>query len=114
MRKSCVCPCKIKFGSLERIVASANGTITTGRLQAGSMTASDKANCAFLDFSLTNKDGNGDPYYAVLNNKPDAIKAWVKFKAGDGNNNPTASISALLSNGKKYKTQKTENWKITS
>ena len=37
----------------------------------------------------------------ILNNKPDAIKAWVKFKAGDGNNNPTASISALLSNGKK-------------
>lgn len=103
--KQCVkvasAPVKIKFGSLERIVASANGTITTGRLQAGSMTASDKANCAFLDFSLTNKDGNGDPYYAVLNNKPDAIKAWVKFKAGDGNNNPTASISALLSNGKK-------------
>lgn len=57
---------------------------------------------------------NGDPYYAVLNNKPDAIKAWVKFKAGDDNNNPTASISALLSNGKKYKTQKTANWKITS
>lgn len=94
-------PVKRKLGIIEKIVASANGTITTGRLQAGSLTASDKANCAFLDFSLTDKDGNGDPYYAVLNNKPDSIKAWVKFKAGDDNNNPTASISALLSNGKK-------------
>lgn len=49
--KQCVkvasAPVKIKFGLIERIVASANGTITTGRLQAGSLTASDKANCAF-------------------------------------------------------------------
>lgn len=88
----------VKVGSL--VAASANGTITTGRLKAGSMTASNKDNCSFLDFSSTGVDANGDPFYAVLNNKPDSMKVWVKFKAGDGNKNPKATISALLTNGK--------------
>ena len=88
----------VKVGTL--VVASANGTITTGRLKAGSMTASSKNNCSFLDFSSTDVDANGDPFYAVLNNKPDSMKVWVKFKAGDGNENPKATISALLTNGK--------------
>ena len=87
----------VKVGSI--VAASANGTITTGRLKAGSMTASSKDNCSFLDFSATAVDANGDPFYAVLNNKPDAMKVWVKFKAGDGNKNPKATISALLTNG---------------
>lgn len=103
--KTCVkvasAPVKLKLGLIERVIASANGTITTGRLQAGSPDATDKANCAFLDFTKSDTDGNGDPFFAVLNNKPDAIKAWVKFQAGDGNKNPYASLSALLSNGKK-------------
>ena len=88
----------VKVGSL--VAASANGTITTGRLKAGNMTASSKDNCSFLDFSSTDVDANGDPFYAVLNNKPDAMKVWVKFKAGEGNKNPKATISALLTNGK--------------
>lgn len=88
----------VKVGSI--VAASANGTITTGRLKAGSMTASSKDNCcSFLDFSSTDVDANSDPFYAVLNNKPDAMKVWVKFKAGDGNKNPKATISALLTNG---------------
>lgn len=80
-------------------VASANGTITTGRLQAGSASASNPDNCAFLDLSNKELDANSDPFYTVLNNKPDYIKAWVKFHAGDGNKNPKATISALLTNG---------------
>lgn len=103
--KTCVkvtsAPVKLKIGNFERVIASANGTITTGRLQAGSTTASSNENCAFLDFSSKDKDGNGDPYYSVLNYKPDAIKVWVNYKAGDGNKNPQASISAILSNGEK-------------
>lgn len=87
----------VKVGSL---VAAANGTITTGRLKAGNMSPSSKDNCSFLDFSSTGVDANGDPFYAVLNNKPDSMKVWVKFKAGDGNKNPKATISALLTNGK--------------
>lgn len=80
-------------------IASANGTITTGRLQAGSTTANDPKNCSFLDFSHSDLDGNGDPFYTVLNNKPDSLKAWVKFHAGKDNKNPTATISALLTTG---------------
>ena len=44
------------------VVASANGTITTGRLKAGSMTASSKDNCSFLDFTSKDVDANGEPY----------------------------------------------------
>ncbi len=80
-------------------IASANGTITTGRLQAGSTTAENPKNCSFLDFSHTEVDGKGDPFYTVLNNKPDSLKAWVKFHAGKDNKNPTATISALLTTG---------------
>lgn len=87
----------VKFMGM--VMASANGTITTGRLQAGSADATSNKNCSFLDFSSTDVDANGDPFYAVLNNKPDAMKVWVKFKAGDGNKNPKATISALLTNG---------------
>ena len=87
----------VKFMGM--VVASANGTITTGRLQAGSADATSNKNCSFLDFNSTDVDANGDPFYAVLNNKPDAMKVWVKFKAGDGNKNPKATISALLTNG---------------
>lgn len=97
--KQCVkvasAPVKVGFIT----AASANGTITTGRLQAGSMNASDKANCSFLDFSKKDVDGNGDPFYAVLNNKPDSINVWVKYHAGADNKNPHATISALLTNG---------------
>ena len=79
--------------------ASANGTITTGRLQAGSVKASSTDNCSFLDFESTDKDGNGDPFYAILNNKPDAVKVWVKYSAGEGNQNPHATVSAILTDG---------------
>lgn len=80
-------------------VASANGTITTGQLQTGSPTATDKKNCAFLNFKNTEIDGNGDPFYTVLNNRPDSMKVWVKYHAGEGNKNPQATVSALLTNG---------------
>ena len=52
-----------------------------------------------MDFTSKDKDGNGDPFYAILNNKPDAVKVWVKYSAGDGNKNPQATISAILTNG---------------
>jgi len=60
----------------------ANGTLTTGRLQAGAMSATDANNCAFLDMSNADTDANGDPFYATLSGKPDAINLWVKFKQG--------------------------------
>lgn len=91
---------------------SANGTITTGRIQAGAMTASNKKNCSFLDFSKTDLDVDNNPFYAVLTNKPDFIKMSVKYHVGERSakdwsgkvetysNYVTASAKAILTNGK--------------
>lgn len=81
----------------------ANGTMTTGRLQAGSLTATDAANCSFLDMSSTDTDGNGDPFYTVLNGRPDALSVWVKYKQGQVNEQyPYATVSAVITDGTRY------------
>lgn len=85
------------FGSI-----SANGTITTGRLKAGNMIAENPDNNSFLDLSNTDKDANGDPFYTKLDCYPDSIAMWVKFHAGKGNANPTALVSAVLTDGNYY------------
>lgn len=79
----------------------ANGTITTGRLYAGSMTATDSTgNYSFLDMSVTTKDGHGDPFYVELNAKPDSIAFWYKFTAKDATYK-YATATAYLTDGKK-------------
>ena len=85
------------FGSI-----SANGTITTGRLMADDMTPSNPKNNSFLDLSNSDKDANGDPFYTKLDSYPDSIAMWVKFHPGKGNNNPTALVSAVLTDGTYY------------
>lgn len=81
----------------------ANGTMTTGRLQAGSLTATDAANCSFLDMSSTDTDGNGDPFYTILNGRPDALSVWVKYKQGQVNEQyPYATVSAVITDGTRY------------
>ena len=82
----------------------ANGTITTGRMKAGSMTPADKENCAFLDMTSTDVDGNGDPFYTTLNGTPDSLAVWMKFKQGKIANpeNKYATISAAITNGGYY------------
>lgn len=78
----------------------ANGTMTTGRMNAGSANASDTQNNAYLDMSMTDTDGNGDPYYIPLCSRPDSIVAWVKFKQGKANSShPYATISAVITDG---------------
>lgn len=85
---------------------SANGTITTGRIKAGSMTANDPANCSFLDLSNTEKDKKGYPYYTILTCKPDAIEFWTKFFEGardeSNKDNIYATISAAITDGTYY------------
>lgn len=87
-------------------VASANGTVTTGRIQAGNMDANSTANCSFLDITKTDTDKNGDPYYTLLNSKPDAIEVWVKYTKGARNDenkdNVYATISAAITDGSYY------------
>lgn len=77
----------------------ANGTMTTGRLHAGSMFAANTANNSTLDFSDKDKDGNGDPFYPIFTTKPDAMTVWVKFK-GNVKDHPNATVKAILANGK--------------
>lgn len=77
----------------------ANGTMTTGRLHAGSMSAANTANNSTLDFSDKEKDGNGDPFYPIFTTKPDAMTVWVKFK-GNVKEHPYATVKAILANDK--------------
>ena len=81
----------------------ANGTITTGRMQAGAMTAADTKNCAFLSTDNTSTDSHGDPFYALMDGTPDSIAVWVKFKQGKpSEEHPYATISAALTDGTYY------------
>ncbi len=81
----------------------ANGTMTTGRLNAGSVSAADVANHAYMDMSLTDVDGQGAPFYTPLYSRPDSIAVWVKFAQGTPNaDNPYAAISAVITDGTYY------------
>ena len=81
----------------------ANGTMTTGRMNAGAISAIDPANNAYLDMSKTDVDGNGDPFFVPLCSRPDSVALWVKFKQGTPNTeHPYATISAVITDGTYY------------
>ena len=81
----------------------ANGTITTGQMQANSADATSTDNCAFLDLANEAVDGNGDPFYTVINGRPDKLSVWVKFKQGQEQEEyKYATVSAILTNGGYY------------
>ena len=81
----------------------ANGTMTTGRLNAEAYSPADAANHSFLDMSSTDLDGNNDPFYTTLNSKPDSVNVWVKFKQQKANASyPYATISAAITDGTYY------------
>lgn len=91
----------VKATSIFGIIA--NGTITTGRMNAGAISASDPQNHAELDMSNTEKDGNGDPFYTELNGRPDSLAVWVKFSQGTVNAaHPYATVSAIITDGTYY------------
>ena len=82
---------------------TANGTITTGRMQAGAMKGDDPRNCAFLSTESTSTDSHGDPFYALMDGTPDSIAVWVKFKQGTpSEEHPYATISAAITDGTYY------------
>ena len=80
------------------IMVWANGTMTTGRMVAGSMSAKDTENHAEADISNTDKDANGDPFYTLMDGRPDAVKVWAKTKVKSGD----ATISAVITDGTYY------------
>lgn len=75
----------------------ANGTVTTGRLNAGSIKADDPANHSELDMSKTETDRNGNPFYQTLEARPDSIAFWVKFSTGKAGT--CANMSAFITDG---------------
>lgn len=99
-RNSSLCA-RIFATSIFGIVA--NGTMTTGRMNAGSISATDTSNNAYLDMSKTDKDGNGDPFYVTLTARPDSLALWLQFKQGTVNaNHPYATVSAAITDGTYY------------
>ena len=82
--------------SVDMWIAIANGTVTTGRINTGSMTAADLANHAWLSLDSTGTDAKGDPFYQYMNGRPDSLALWVKFKQGTPNaDHPYATVSTL-------------------
>lgn len=80
----------------------ANGTITTGKMNAGSMVATDPQNHAWMDISNT-ETNNGTPFYAKLTKRPIALSVWVKFTQGTAQSkHPYATVSAAITNGNRY------------
>ena len=88
----------VKLVPVSVVVAMANGTMTTGRMVAGSMSAKDTKNHAEADISNTDKDANGDPFYTLMDGRPDAVKVWAKTKVKSGD----ATISAVITDGTYY------------
>lgn len=80
-----------------------NGTMTTGRLNCGSLTASDKTqNFTFLDLSSTERDSNNDPYYITLTHKPDSLSLWIQFTQGGYDFDPYCVVSGTITDGTFY------------
>ena len=83
----------------------ANGTMTNGVLNAGSMSAADASNHSETDLSSTSKDANGDPFSTPIYAKPDAVRFWMRFVQADPSataDSPYASFNAVVTDGTYY------------
>lgn len=85
----------------------ANATLTTGRMNAGAISASDINNHAFMVVSDAEDDA-GFPFYAKLTERPTAISVWLKFTPKSGT--PQANLSAVITNGKRYQEPKDQTY----
>lgn len=83
----------------------ANGTMTNGVLNAGSMSAADASNHSETDLSSTSKDANGDPFSTPIYAKPDAVRFWMRFVQADPSataDYPYAAFNAVVTDGTYY------------
>ena len=96
--KSAVVTCSKVVGVI------ANGTMTNGRLYAGSMKAEDPANHSETTLSSTDdKDANGDPFATPMYAKPDSVKFWMRFTQAQAQaRDPLASFNAVITDGTYY------------
>ena len=92
----------IKSGKVLGAVV-ANGTLTTGRLQASAMVATDTKNCSFTDPSKSDLDANGDPFFAPFKGQPDSLAVWVRFSQETPQTaHPYATVNAVLIDSNYY------------
>lgn len=81
----------------------ANGTMTNGVLNAGSMYAADASNHSETDLSSTSKDANGDPFATPMYAKPDSVKFWMRFTQAKAQaSDPYAAFNAVITDGTYY------------
>ena len=85
----------ITAGSFIGIVA--NGTMTNGKLMAGSYDANSTDNHAEMDIA----NGTND-FYMPLYAKPDKFNVWLKYTQGTANANYKASVSVKTFDGTYY------------
>ena len=82
-------------GSFFSIVA--NGTMTNGKLMAGSYDANSPLNHAEMD-----KANGTNDFYMPLYAKPDKFSVWMKYTQGTANANNKASVSVKTFDGNYY------------
>lgn len=81
----------------------ANGTITTGRINTGSMAAADLANHSWSAVDSLDTDATGNPFYSAMNGMPDSLVVWVKFaQKVPQEAYPYATIKAVVTDGSYY------------
>ncbi len=81
----------------------ANGTMTNGRLAAGSLFATNSANHSETNLSSTDKDANGDPFATPMYAKPDSVKFWMRFTQAKAQASyPNAAFNAVITDGTYY------------
>ncbi|MCI6933582.1 MAG: calycin-like domain-containing protein, partial [Bacteroidales bacterium] len=75
----------------------ANGTMTNGRLAAGSMSATNSANHSETNLSSIDVDANGDPFATPMYAKPDSVKFWMRFTQAKAQaSHPYAAFNAVI------------------
>ena len=98
------------LGSTSAVITSskvwgvlANGTMTNGRLAAGSMKPTNSANHSETNLSSTDKDDNGDPFATPMYAKPDSVKFWMRFTQAKAQaSHPYAAFNAVITDGTYY------------
>lgn len=90
---SCVIWARVPIGTIV-----AQGNLTTGRVNAGAMTADNVANYNFSDRATINtNNGVQNPCAMKFTGYPDSIKLWVRFvPAGVVEGYETAKFSAII------------------
>ena len=76
----------------------ANGNLTTGRINAGSMAPADVANHNYSDPTATGNDDFLCPFIGA----PDSLSVWAKFIPAPGDNPTRAKVSAVIHNNQRY------------